>query len=158
MFVRLDGTMTTSQISFKCSVSCSSNVPSIINQSIRSSHPEMFFWNVLRKYAANLQETQQLYWNHISTWVFSFKLDIFRTPFSKNTSGWLLLEHGTIIQTWSELLFCMFFFSFDHFKVQKNNLKNTNRFVSITESVMELPMFCNNVLTLPCWILISSNL
>ena len=35
----------------------------------------------------------QLYRNHTSTWVFSpvNLLYIFRTPFYKNTSGWLLL-------------------------------------------------------------------
>ena len=53
---------------------------------------EKVFW----KYAANLQEktyADQLYWNRTSEWVFSCKLlHIFRTPFSKNTSGWLLLR------------------------------------------------------------------
>ena len=35
----------------------------------------------------------QLYWNHTSAWVFSAVnlLHIFKIPFSRNTSGWLLL-------------------------------------------------------------------
>ena len=35
---------------------------------------------------------KQLYWNHISAWVFPYNLlHIFRTSFLKNTSGWLVL-------------------------------------------------------------------
>ena len=40
---------------------------------------------------------KQLYLNHTSAWVFSVNLlHIFRTPFLKNTFGWLLLDHFTI--------------------------------------------------------------
>ena len=57
------------------------------------------FW----KYAANLQENNhqecdfnkvalKLCWNHTSAWLSPVNLlHIFRTPFSRNTSGWLLL-------------------------------------------------------------------
>ena len=39
----------------------------------------------------------QLYSNRISVWVFSCRfLHIFRTPFSKNTSGWLLLKKSVL--------------------------------------------------------------
>ena len=50
----------------------------------------------------------QLYWNHTSAWV--NLLHIFRGPFLKNTSGWLLLREpinhtkkiiGTYFQTWN---------------------------------------------------------
>ena len=41
----------------------------------------------------------QIYWNHTSAWVFSCKLHIFRTPFSKNTpDGLLLYCHITYIK------------------------------------------------------------
>ena len=69
---------------------------------------EKVFW----KYAANLQENShaevrfalQLYWNRTSAWVFSSKsADIFRTPFPRNTSGWLLLNFSNILSRRSEI-------------------------------------------------------
>ena len=41
---------------------------------------------------------KQLYWNHTLAWVFSCKFGaIFRTPFTKNTAGRLLLSFPKII-------------------------------------------------------------
>ena len=43
------------------------------------------------------RSAKQLYWNHSLAWVFSCKLlHIFRTPFPRSNSGWLLLCIGTI--------------------------------------------------------------
>ena len=70
----------------------------------RSSHPEVFLVKVVQKICSkftvehpcqkiiSIKLLQQRYWNHTSGWVLSCKFAaFFRTPFTKNTSRWLLL-------------------------------------------------------------------
>ena len=62
----------------------------------RSSRPEVFLGKGVLKICSKFtreQPCQSVYWNHTSAWVFSSNLlHISRTPFLKNTSGWLLLK------------------------------------------------------------------
>ena len=45
----------------------------------------------------------QLYLNHTLAWVLSCKFAaIFKTSFTKNTSGWLLLKHSFFSQLFEE--------------------------------------------------------
>ena len=63
----------------------------------RRSRPEMYLWKgvleICSKFMGNTHSEVRL---HTSAWVFSCKstnlLHIFRTPFLKNTSRWLLLK------------------------------------------------------------------
>ena len=75
---------------------------------IRSSHPKVFLRKGVLKICSKFTEKThaqvwfqwscfalQLYWNRKSAWVSPANLlYIFRTPFLKNTSGWLLLDHA----------------------------------------------------------------
>ena len=89
------------------------------NQRFRSSHPEVI---LKRRCSENMQQiyrrtlmpkcgfnkvAMQLYWNRNSAWVFSVNLlHIFRTPFPRNTSGWLLLK---IISSGNRKICCKIF-------------------------------------------------
>ena len=54
----------------------------------------LFIFSNLFSKNSNSNNAEQLYWNDTSAWVMYFPVDlvhIFRTSFSKNSSGWLLL-------------------------------------------------------------------
>ena len=77
---------------------------SLMETCIRSSHPQLFS---RKRFSENMLQVhrrepmpkcdfckvaKQLYWNRTSAWVPPVNfLHIFRIPFPKNTSGWLLL-------------------------------------------------------------------
>ena len=76
------------------------------------SHPDVFLVKVIPKICSKFIEEHscrgvisicktQLYWNHTSTWLFSCKFAAyFKTPFSRNTSGWL--HEVPVLQSYSQ--------------------------------------------------------
>ena len=88
----------------------SHSVMRTLNSKSRSSHSEVFLEKMFWKYAANLKEN-----THAAVWFRQITLRhgcspvnllyIFRTPFLKNTSGWLLLlisskSYETFCELW----------------------------------------------------------